>query len=880
MRCRLLIITLWIVASSALAAPPPEWANNGCVSCHTASPSLQFWSSTVSGGDCPKQPQLQGLDADNFVCRLNQQGGVMATLATKAGQAGIDDRAAILRYLIDLRDAKITNSLVLDPATIDSSTTSEGTVTITNERSLPLTYTVPTFSVSNGFSVIAQSCGTREVPAGNSCTLTIQFLPRSLPFTSETRSATMSLALAAKPSDNDPATPEDLDPGTRNVLLSAPARSPLEITTPVLQPFTATQPNTSAAQAVSIANRLSSNLRLCLVAETGSSFSAPSDFSFVGRSYDAGPQQCATVTTPGATPSQDIAFTPSAEGPRLARFTVQRVTVGGTLLEPLASIALQGNVGPFATVSGSGLTNNALFAGVRQDVSAGAAVPSVVTLTNSGNQTLRIASVTIPLVAGAASAEYTSSGCGVGSQLGQGASCDLSVSFDPAEAGARASQVRIAYSNVADTSASRRTAVIELQGQGTRGASLVVRDAVSNEVATGSAVAFGQQNIAVTYARRMTLSNVGTDETLAVSAPTLTPSASGFEFSAPGGAGSCAPLAAGITLPAGSSCFVDLRFAPTAVDNYSATLALPSRAAGASTALNNFVLNLSGDGVDGRPRLEWQTGAGGALSLLEVPGVTAVGSAAPPQVSLRLANSGPGAAALRVLNIIGSDASSFVIESANAGRCNFDNAAPPLLEGATCEVIIAFRPQTAGAKTGRLQIVSTGTTPAPLEVRAQASGPAATIALSATPDSMNLNEVRIGAQSAPAVLTLANDGTVSAVVTAIEASPGFAFERGSCAALPFSIQPRGSCTLTVRFAPGSTGAATGSLRVQVSGMAAPVEVALQGNGTEEADVSGGGCSISDGRSPTDPTLWTLVLLAALALLARHRRRARRGNGAP
>lgn len=889
-----LVITLLLFAADAIAGPPDAWrafdetsnpGGRGCAPCH-GSANIQTWPSNNAG---PNSKYLQGLDSGNFLKRINSQNATMMTLASDCAPPPLPATPPaycheILQYLLDVRDGKVIKSLVLDSATIDSATASEGTVTIANERSRPLTYTVPTFSSSNGFSVRSQSCATREVPAGGSCTLTVQFLPRSPPFASDNRESSMNFRLQGTgiPTSDPEPTGGTPNPGTRSVSMSASALTPLEITTASLLPFTATQPNSSVPQSVSIGNRLAASLRLCLVNEVGSPFSAPGDFILIDRSLEAG-ERCVTVANPGATPIQDVSFKPSASGPRLARFTVQRVN-GGTLLEPLVSIALQGNVGPFASVSGTGLTNSALFDGVRQDINAGAATPSVVTLTNAGNQPLRIASISIPFVSGAGNAEYATSGCTASAPLLPSASCDLSVSFDPIDVGTRASQLLIGYSDPADTQASRRVAVIGLQGQGTRGATLVVRDAGGNKLAAASSVAFGQQNIAITYMRRITLSNIGTDETLAVSAPVLTPSGSGFEFFAPGGAGSCAPLAAGINLLAGSTCFVDLRFAPAAVSSYSATLRLPNRAAGASSALSDFVLNLSGDGVDGRPRLGWQTTAGGALSLLKVPGLTAVGSASPPQVNLRLANLGPGAAALRLLNVTGADASNFSIDATAPGRCSVDSAAPPLLEGASCEVVITFRPNTAGAKTGGLQIVSTGTTPAPLEIRAQASGPAATISLRATPSSVNLGEVRVGAQSAPATVTITNDGTVAAVVTRFEASAGFAVEQGSCGAPPLSIEPRGNCVVTVRFGPGGAGNASGTLRVQVSGMAAPVEVPLEGTGTAAADVSGGGCSMSDGRSHTDPTLWALALIAGLALHARERRRigapARSENSPP
>ena len=93
--------------------------------------------------------------------------------------------------------------------------------------------------------------------------------------------------------------------------------------------------------------------------------------------------------------------------------------------------------------------------------------------------------------------------------------------------------------------------------------------------------------------------------------------------------------------------------------------------------------------------------------------------------------------------------------------------------------------------------------------------------------------------------------------------------------MPFTLEPRASCALAVRFAPSGSGTTSGNLRVQVSGVAAPIDVALEGTGTAQADVSSGGCSMIDSRSPTDPTLWTLLLLAGLALVSRRRRRASR-----
>jgi hypothetical protein len=860
-----LTIALLLSTGSALADPPNAWkafslesnpGGRGCSRCH-GSADIQTWST---------RPHLQGLSSDNFVSRLDQgPADEMKDLAADETEKGKADRAAILQYLLDVRDGRVTESMVLGAVTIDADSGTLGSVTIANERSRSITYTMPTFSVSNGFSVSTESCPTREVPPGSFCTLTVRFLPQSPPFTGATRGAAMNLTLSG--------TGGDPHPGSRSVALSGDARAALEITPPFLTAFTATKLNTSEPRTVTIANRLNSALRLCLADEPNSpSLSAPEDFNLVGQTYDAG-TRCTTLQTLGTLVNQTITFTPSKDGPRLARFTAQRMN-GDMAVKPLESIALQGNPGPFMSISGAGLANNTLFTGVRQDVSAGSAAPSIVALKNAGNTTMRISGISISRVADAGSAEYTASGCAVGI-LWPGAVCNLSVSFDPLDIGTRESQLSIGYSDTANPPESQRTVSINLRGLGTRGASLVVRNAGGTEVTTGSLVGFGNQNLNVPISRRITLHNIGSEESLVLSVPTSSSASGSLDLVAPSIANACTGISAGITLAPLTSCVAELRFLPTAVSNYATTISLPSRPAGAATPTNPFVFNLTGAGVDGRPALQWQTAAGTALALLELPGISAVGSPAAPQVSLRLANPGPGAAALHLLNIIGTDASSFTLGANAPGRCDFGSTAIALLEGNSCEVVIVFRPHTAGAKLGGLQLISTGTTPAPLEIRAQASGPAATIALMATPLSINLNEVRVGAQSAPAAIRLSNEGSLVAVVTAIESSAGFVAETGTCGALPFTIEPRGSCALAVRFAPGGTGTASGSMRVQVSGVAAPLQVALAGQGTDQADVSTGGCSLADGRAPTDPTLWALVLLAVFALCTRRRQQGRR-----
>jgi MYXO-CTERM domain-containing protein len=144
--------------------------------------------------------------------------------------------------------------------------------------------------------------------------------------------------------------------------------------------------------------------------------------------------------------------------------------------------------------------------------------------------------------------------------------------------------------------------------------------------------------------------------------------------------------------------------------------------------------------------------------------------------------------------------------------------------------------------------------------------------LSASPASLSLGSVRVGAQSAPVELRLTGAGSGVVRVTAMEAGAPFTVQSKTCPSLPFTLQSGGDCTVTVTFTPTDARAASAMLRISTNTDSKAVEVHLAGNGEERADVSGGGCSIASGNTLADPTLWVLVLLAIAALA--HRRRTR------
>jgi hypothetical protein len=166
--------------------------------------------------------------------------------------------------------------------------------------------------------------------------------------------------------------------------------------------------------------------------------------------------------------------------------------------------------------------------------------------------------------------------------------------------------------------------------------------------------------------------------------------------------------------------------------------------------------------------------------------------------------------------------------------------------------------------------VSTGSTPQPIAVTADAAGPLGGVTLTPVPSSIDFDVVRIGAESPPVTVTLSNTGSATATVAAIEADAPFTVRSGTCQPVPFVLGPQLSCTVIITFLPIDDARATGALRVQQSGQSVPVTVALTGDGLEKADLASGGCTIVNGESALDPTLWVMAMLAVAVLLNRRR----------
>lgn len=367
-----------------------------------------------------------------------------------------------------------------------------------------------------------------------------------------------------------------------------------------------------------------------------------------------------------------------------------------------------------------------------------------------------------------------------------------------------------------------------------------------------TAIAFGNRAIGAIYLpETLTITNRAS-ATLALQIGAVGISGSGFVFVPD--ASSCQNK----SLAAGASCTLQVQFAPdpNVPDTvYSANLTLASN----DPTTPNLVVPLSATArAAAVPVLQWPAGT----STLSFPGLVIAGQQSASALTARLTNVGPGAADVQAVRAVGIDASSFSVTSCPA----------LLYEGQFCDISVRFLPGSGGTKTAQIEVVSAnGMVPATLTVQGQGVGGSSPF-LTVSSSTLTFGGVRVGARSEPLELRLAASGDGVLRVTGITADAPFSVVSQSCPALPFTLPLGSECRINVVFEPSSVSTASGKLSIATDSGARPVEVTLDGVGQQQADVSGGGCSVAGGDPKTDPMLWLLVLAAAGVLWRRSAQR--------
>jgi trimeric autotransporter adhesin len=288
---------------------------------------------------------------------------------------------------------------------------------------------------------------------------------------------------------------------------------------------------TSASQAVTVKN---------------SGTSAISFTSIAASSQFAETDNCSPSLAAGASCTINITFTPTATGSASGALTLtdsdssspQSVGLSGAGAAGAPLAILTPAMVPF----GSEIVNTP---------SAG----QVVVLSNPGTATLT--NIVVSITGTNSNAFSYNSSCG--STLAAGASCNISVVFDPASVGPFSASL-----SVSDNAASS-TQAASLTGTG-------VAAAVATAVLTPNPVIFPTTLADYLGEETVTLTNGGSAALTGISAAITGTNASAFSI--------YPSTTCGTTLAAGANCSIVLHFYPTAAGSYTATLSLTDSASG------------------------------------------------------------------------------------------------------------------------------------------------------------------------------------------------------------------------------------------------------------------------------------------------------------
>ncbi|MGV7210116.1 choice-of-anchor D domain-containing protein [Oxalobacteraceae bacterium A2-2] len=414
------------------------------------------------------------------------------------------------------------------------------TITVNNAGQAALAFSGISLSGANATVFkLGGSCGTAsQVPAGGSCTITVSATPTAA------GAFSASLNLVSNASNGNLAVSLS---GSASAAAASLAANPSAVS------FGSQTIGAGATtQNVSVTNRGNVPVTFTSIAVSG----APS--------VTIGSGGCAGTLAVAASCNVALSFAPTAEG-----------SVNATLLlrsnAPDLSVGVTGS-GTSAAVARPVLSDSAPVAFADTQVGQQAAAHRT-TLSNNGSAALKIASL---VLGGAQPGDFALAGsCASGATVSPGASCTIDSSFKPTAAGARSADLVLMTDGGAQFS-------LRLNGNG-----LSVPATTPSLGVNPQAFDFGSATVGEAGPlKRFTLTNTGS------AALTITGASYTGPFAAATDSNACAAFP--LTLAAGASCDLPVRFTPTSAGSASGSVTL--QAAGAS-----WSISLSGQGTAALP---------------------------------------------------------------------------------------------------------------------------------------------------------------------------------------------------------------------------------------------------------------------------------------
>ena len=194
---------------------------------------------------------------------------------------------------------------------------------------------------------------------------------------------------------------------------------------------------------------------------------------------------------------------------------------------------------------------------------------------------------------------------------------------------------------------------------------------------------------------------------------------------------------------------------------------------------------------------------------------------ASPGQSVTIANTGTTVLPISSISLTGN----------NPGQFSRSTNCPSQLPvGGTCTATVVFRPTSTGAKSANLSVAFGGGA-TNRTVALSGTGTNNSSSFSVSPTSLAFGNVARGTTSAARTVTITNTSTAVLSITSVSlagTNPGQFTRTNNC---PAQVPAGGTCTVTVRFKPTSTGNKSAILRVTPGGGASAKTVTLSGTGT-------------------------------------------------
>jgi hypothetical protein len=514
---------------------------------------------------------------------------------------------------------------------------------------------------------------------------------------------------------------------------------------------------------------------------------------------------CGASLGQGETCTVTVIFSPGAEGVRSGNVTA---TAG----DLTASAALSGTgTGP------ADISINPDTADFGDVVAGSSSASQTFTVSNDGDGDTGTLAVTL---GGANAGQFSvdADTCD-GTSLAAGASCDITVTFSPTDAGNAAATLTVDGDGTDPVSAS-------LSGTGLDDADLNVSPTARN---------FGTVTLGAASAELdFTITNTGDVDSGALTETLSGADAAEFEISASG--------CDGTVLAPNASCTVSVTFRPTGATAgpRTATLEVEGAPGGTITAA------LSGDAVEiGNLEIDPTANDFGDQTL----------NTTSASATFTIENTGGSATGTLSAVISGTGADQFPVVSGGNGCQGVS-----LPAGGTCTVAVTFRPTTAGDKLASLTVTDSAS--GDIAIAALSGNGLGDAIFQTAPTGIDFGSVATGSNSGTANVVVRNIGQVDSSVPTVTISGAnfsqFTIVANGCTA---ALAPNGTCTVTVRYNPTAealhaatltvSGALGGTATTQLAGTGiSPSQLVFVVGGMADSAVAGGSVVI-DGDSGVD-----------------------------